>query len=118
MAADSRGAEPVSPPGQGSTRKDIVLNRGAMDYVRQVMADRGCRVSEAIAFIIFEHRLLTRIQGAQKFRHDTREDLNALKVNAHLAARSGPGRDRDEALRAVDAAAERANGRLVLVTSL
>ena len=113
------GNKPGGRPARPAVRKDVVLKAGAMDYLRDLMSARGCGISDALNFVVFEHRLLSRIHDAQKFRHDTRGDLNAARLQANVAIESPPGsRDRADAQRKAAEAIDRALNRLVLVTSL
>lgn len=114
------GRRPRRPPADAATRrarKDVVLNQGAMRIIDEECRRRGSRISETLSAIVNEWELLRGVRQASAFRHDMREDLNAIRFKAQEAA-AAHGRERDEALRAVDARTAAAVNRLVLVTVL
>jgi hypothetical protein len=51
--------------------------------------------------MVNERHLLKPIRDAQEFRHATKNDLNAIVLNAQVIATCPPGRQRDEALNEV-----------------
>lgn len=101
----------------GSVRINIVLHKLANETVEAEMQRRGLLASDTIGSIINEWRLLQGLAKAQEFRHATRNDLNAIVLNAEVAATS-QGRTRDDALKVVRGRAADMNNRLPLVTML